>query len=151
MAARRLLILLLVLLAVSTLATLAIDPPREDEPVTETETATRPTELTKAPDAGRQLEAAIEAGGKKVKVLPIAVGDQLRLRVLTPRSDQVEIPALGLVEPVSASGPAIFDLLLDQPGNYAVRLIDAGRVIGRLEVTREAPPEPAPKRGNGRP
>jgi hypothetical protein len=153
MAARRLLILLLVLLAISTIGTLAIDPPRDDDQATETqsEPAPPPTELTKAPDAARQLEAAIDVGEKKVKVLPIAVGDQLRLRVRSARADQVEIPALGLVEPVSADAPAIFDLLLDRAGSYEVLLVDAGRVVGRLAVTREAPPEPTPKKGSGRP
>lgn len=147
MAARRLLIVLLILLAISTVGTLAIDPPREDEPKTKTEPTPPPTELTKGPDAGRQLEAEIEVEGKNVKVLPIEVGDQLRLRVRSPRPDQVEIPSLGLVEPVSATGPAIFDLLLDRAGDYEVRLIDAGRVIGRLDVSRAAPPEPAPEKG----
>jgi hypothetical protein len=88
MAARRLLIVMLVLLGLSTLAAALIPTRtlRDDEGTSSTITSeTQPT-TTGGQDAtpgGRDLRISIEVGGEKVKVVPIEVGDQLRLIVNT--------------------------------------------------------------------
>jgi hypothetical protein len=140
MAARRLLIVLLILLGISTLAAVLAPPPDEKtdtKPVT-TQVAPPPIEQIGA-DNGRLLKATIDADDEKVTVVPLRVGDQLALQVRSKVSDQVEIPAFGQIEATSRDGPANFDLLLEEKGSYDVKLVDAGRVVGRLEVSAARP------------
>jgi hypothetical protein len=145
MAARRLVIVMLVLLFVSTLAAALIPAPDTGD---ETET-TRTTEPTAKP-AGRELARSIDAAAKRSATIRIAVGDQLTLTVRSPRPDQVEIARLGQLEDVAPTSPARFDLLPADPGDYAVRLLGAGRVIGRIEVAEAAEKLSESRRGSGR-
>lgn len=129
MAARRLVIVMLVLLFVSTLAAalVPVDPPTRDEVGSEPSTAA-------APPAGKRVTRAIDAGAKRERRIAIAAGDQLALTVRSPRSEQVEIAGLGELEDVDPDAPARFDLLPTQPGDHAVRLLGDGRVIATIEV-----------------
>ena len=141
MAARRLLIVMLVLLGISTLAAALVPTPSSQEG--DEGTASETTE-TKPPDPlpiGEGLRAEIEVGGNEIPVVgsrqkPVEVGDQLALKVRCDCSDLVEIPALGLVEAVSPEAPAHFDLLPLNPGSYGIRLVDADRVVARIEVEK---------------
>src|SRR5262245_41193470 len=145
MAARRLLIVMLVLLGISTLAA-ALVPPRalrDDGTGSTAATTTEPAE-TAAPNpvpAGTLLEAEIEVGGHDIPVVgtesqPVRVGDQLELSVTCHCRDLLEIPALGLVDAVAPDTPATFDLLPTQPGSYGIRLVEEGRVVARIEVEK---------------
>ncbi len=148
MAARRLLLLMLVLLGVSTLAAALVGnrPIREQgsgstiasEARTETEVAPPDTVPT-----GKSLAIKIKAGGK-LKVVPISVGDQLSLAVGVRNADLVEIPAFGLLEAAAPGAPARFDLLATAPGAYGVRLVEADRLVARIEA---AEPEGGRKGG----
>lgn len=138
MAARRLLIVMLVLLGLSTLAAAMVGTrPIGERGTGSTIASETETEAPAPPDtvpAGRELPpVAIEVGGKVVAV-PMRVGDQLALAVRSKGADQVEIPALGLLEPVAPAAPARFDLLAEAPGSYGVRLVAADRLVARIEV-----------------
>ena len=80
MAARRLLIVMLVLLGISTLAAALVPRNARLGQTSSTGTATR-TKKEPNPDAltpkGRALSVAIDVGGPEVPVVPIRVGDQL--------------------------------------------------------------------------
>ncbi len=141
MAVRRLLIVMLILLGISTL--LASQVPREtpSDESEDTVTSTAETPATQAEEAaqakGRLLEPLrITVSDAKIKVIPMRVGDQLPLVVRARTADQVEIPALGLVEPVARGSSANFNILAEEPGNYGIRLLRADRVIGRIEVRK---------------
>jgi hypothetical protein len=130
-AARRLLILMLVLLGVSTIAAALVPVDRDagEEETTNTTTTTRqrPT--------GELEEKSIDANAKEPKAIRVHVGDQLQLRVKSPkRADQVEIPALDELEDVDPDADAHFDLLLFEPGRYPVRLVEPPRKIGAILV-----------------
>ena len=160
MAARRLLILMLLLLGLSTLAAALMDPGRLSEEERRATSATETTATgtggeTAAEEArtgagpvtaageddvqpareptGKRLGATIEIG-ERVKVVPIRIGDQLSLRVKWDRPGLVEIPALGLLEPVAPGAPARFDVLGSEAVSYGVRLLDPGRLVARIEV-----------------
>jgi hypothetical protein len=151
MAARRLLIVLLILLGISTLAA-ALAPPSTERTDTEpatTQAAPPPIEQVGV-DNGRLLKATIDADDEKVTVVPLRVGDQLALQVRSKLADQVEIPAFGQIAAVSRDAAASFDLLLEEPGAYNVKLVEAGRVVGRLEVSA-ARREPGSGKGSGHP
>jgi hypothetical protein len=148
MTARRLMIAMLVLLAIS-VALLALVPTREsnEDTVGSTETApsgrgggeTEETTASGPEDTFDPLSepqtATISADRKKTfPVVPIYLGEQLSLVVCSKRTDQVEIPALGLTDTVAPDAPARFELFPQKPDDLGVRLVGAGRVIARIEV-----------------
>jgi hypothetical protein len=149
MAARRLLIVMLVLLGVATLlAALVGDRTLREEgtsstiasETTQTETETVPTDTI---PAGVLRTEAIEVGRGKPEVVRMEVGEQLELIVSAEKADQLEIPALGLLQPVLPDAPARFDILGTAVENYGMRLVRADRVVARIEVSK-APTEPEP-------
>jgi hypothetical protein len=138
-AARRLLILMLVLLGVSTVAAALVPVDRD----TGDDTTTTTTSTREAP-TGKREPKSIDAGADKPKTIRVEVGDQLQLRVTSPRADQVEIPALDELEDVDPEAPAHFDLLLFDKGRFPVRLVEANRQIGAIKVAKP------PRRGRTR-
>ena len=139
MAARRLLILMLVLLGVSTVAA-ALVPVDRNAGGDETTTSTS----TREPPTGSLGRRSINAGAEKPKTIHVQVGDQLQLRVRSPaRADEVEIPALDQLTDVDPDADAHFDLLLFDKGRYPVLLVEADRKIGQIVVTS---PQRHPKR-----
>ena len=145
---------MLVLLGLSTLAAAMVDTRSlRDNGTGSTiagETETQPTTSTTATEPesrGRLLEPlAIRVGAdRKVVVVPMEVGDQLPLTVRSKASDQLEIAALGLLEPVSPEAPARFDILATAPGTYGMRLVEADDVVARIEVSKPSKAkEPGP-------
>jgi hypothetical protein len=135
MAARRLLIVMLVLLGISTLAAALVPPQHLRQTTMATQTQGRTTPADTLP-SGRLLEGTIDVGGPKRPVVPIQVGDELALVVTADRRDDVEIPALGLVEPIGPFTPARFDILARMPGSYAIRFVQGNAVIARIVVSK---------------
>jgi hypothetical protein len=130
-AARRLLILMLVLLGVSTVAAALVPVDRESGDDTMT-TSTSPAESP----TGELEERSIDANAEEPKTVRAQVGDQLQLRVKSRRADEVEIPALDELEDVDPDAPARFDLLLFDKGHFPVRLVERERKIGEIVVDR---------------
>jgi hypothetical protein len=166
MAARRLVIVMLVLLGISALAA-ALVPTREsnEDTVGSSETATTTTttgaETTKTEAAAGKpgtadqgddctktgpsvVSCTITVGGHTRPVVPLKLGQQLELIVRSKVSDQIEIPALGLISTVAPESPARFNLLPEQTGDLGVRLVEAARVVATIEVRSEA------REGSGR-
>ena len=139
MAARRLLIIMLVLLGVSTLAAALVGNRSLREEGTGSTIASE-TEPTVPPDTvpqGSPLEpVTVDVKGRRVTVVRVEVGDQLPLAVRARKADLVEIPALGLLEPVAPGAPARFDARAQAPASYGVRLVNADRVIARIEISK---------------
>ena len=147
MAARRLLIVMLVLLGLSTLAAALVPQHALRGGTTASTTTTQPTTTTAEPPPGRSLSAPIVVGGKKVPVVagalckarkprcePLHVGDQLSLEVLSKGNAQLEIPAFGLIGVASANSPALFQLLPREPGTIGVLFTSSREVAARIQV-----------------
>jgi hypothetical protein len=146
MAARRLLIVMLVLLGLSTLAA-ALVPQHSLRDGTTASTTTQPTTTTAEPPPGRSLSVNITVGGKKVPVVaaplckaikprcePLHVGDQLSLEVLSKEQAELEIPTFGLIGVASDNSPALFQLLPQEPGTIGVLFTSPRRVAARVQV-----------------
>ena len=149
MAARRLLILMVVLLGVSTLAAALVPPQGEEQRATSTDTKTgRPTQAgeDRGPP-GRLIKRTIRVAPHGADTVRIHRDDQLALTVRSGVADQVEIPAFGQLEDMTPEAPARFNLLPDRTGTFAVRLLAAGRVIGRIEVRSPDPRRRGPDPG----
>jgi hypothetical protein len=144
MAARRLLIVMLVLLGLSTLAA-ALVPPRTTQDAGTT-TGTEETEPgpTKSVPQGSFVPGVVAIEPKGISLLSVNAGDQVQLAVCWSKPDEVEVPSFGLVDPVAPAKPARFDLLFEDPGTYGVKLVNADRVVARIKV---GPPRPADQLG----
>jgi hypothetical protein len=152
MAVRRLLIVMLILLGISTLAAALVPQrPNENNDSSETtDTATSAQSSTEtAPSAdGRLVAARIFVGGK-VKVVPMALGDRLRLTVCSREvTGLLEIPTFGRFDPIAPGTPVLFDLLPEATGSYAIRFVEPDSLAARIEVgparKSEAPAESTP-------
>jgi hypothetical protein len=138
MAARRLVAVLVVMLVLSTVAAVLVPAPRR--PIgTDSTTTSSTTTRSAEPDRtrGRLVTATMSAERSRPPV-KLHVGDQLRLRVVSSRSDQVKLDGFGLVEAVDRSAPALFDIFADRRGRFGVRLLSSGRVVGRIVISRRA-------------
>jgi hypothetical protein len=136
-AARRLLIVMLVLLGLSTLAAALVPQRTLNEGGTTGTTTTQAT--TAAPSATPNpaflRPTKITVGGKKFPVVsPIHVGDQLRLLVRSRFPAEIEIPEFGLLAFASPDAPARFELLPDTPGTFGILFADSGKPAGQIEV-----------------
>lgn len=134
MAARRLIMAMLVLLVLSTILAALIpverDRLRDDSSTTTTTEATKPT--------GQLVRRSIGADDATPERIELSLGDQLELTVESPKlADQVEIPAFGQLADVDPDFPARFDLLVLETGTFPVRLVEAGRVIARIDVSAQ--------------
>src|SRR5258708_2078788 len=143
MAARRLLIVMLVLLGLSTLAA-ALIPQRNLGDGTTSGTATTQTAPTTTKAVPTYLPPTkITVGGKKFPVVaPVHVGDQLTLLVRSRFPAEIEIPEFGLIKFATPDTPARFELLAGTPGTFGI-LFGAspkpgvtGKPAARLVVVR---------------
>ncbi len=147
MAARRLILVMLVLLVLSS-AVAALIPIDRGELTDET-TSTTTTTAPPAP-SGKLVKASIRADAAEPQRIRLHKGDQLDLKIFSSKPGSAEIVALGVFEQLDRLDPAVVDLLLLDQGTYPVRFLPAqaatgGRVIGQL-VVRGA----ARKPGGGR-
>ena len=115
----------LVLSALSLGAALAPPPKDDDEPAT---TAARPRTTPAGPSQIELRQPAPEVP----PVRRVRTGAHVVLRVSARQPGSVEIPALGLIQPVEPGTPAQFDLLASRPGRYDVHLVATGAERTRL-------------------
>jgi hypothetical protein len=136
MAARRLLILMLLVLAISTLAA-GLFAPRPEPQRAATTTTTEPDQgpATGVEGTGRLIEASVHTGARRPEMIRLHRGDQLELTVRSRIDGQVEIRRFGLIEDAGPGMPARFSLLMSEPGSFAVRLAGRRRDVARVEVS----------------
>jgi heme/copper-type cytochrome/quinol oxidase subunit 2 len=137
MAARRLILAMLVLLVMSSV--LAALVPVERDSADESTTGSTAADEPAATATGELVQRTIAADDATPERIELAIGDQLELTVTAAKlADQVEIPAFGVTEDVDPDLPARFDLLALEAGSFPVRLVEAGRAIARIEVADRA-------------
>src|SRR5829696_622196 len=122
MAARRLLIVMLVLLGLSTLAAALVPQGTLNEGDTTGTTTTQPTTTNATvPNPAFLRPTKITVGGKKFPVVsPVAVGSQLTLLVRSRFPSEIAIPGFGLIGFATPNTPARFALLADTPGSFGI-------------------------------
>ena len=127
MLARRLLIALAVLMAITALA--AGVAPRES--------ALRDGDQTPTPAAGSPAPEPVEqvlAAQGEGQTVEAEVGQIVRITVRSADLQTVSLQDAG-IETAEPDSPAIFELLADVPGSYAIDLLDPDRRIGTLEIS----------------
>jgi hypothetical protein len=125
MLARRLLLLAAVLMLLAIVA--AGVAPREP--------ADTPPPRSSLPSGGTVVEEIPAAPGSD-STISVSRGDVLKLEVSGELLDAVLIERLDRIESIEPTTPARFELLADAPaGVYPIRLIEADRRIGSIEIT----------------
>ena len=155
MAARRLIFILLGLLALSTVIAALLPPQpsgdksKQDQRSGATGTGTTGSQNSllnpdkePAPVPGL-VRARIEVSNSAPKTIRVEPGDRLVLSVDAGFGDDVEIPAFGLTETMTPYSPAVFDLIVRRPGTYPIMTVESNRVVGQIVSTVEPPPAPA--------
>jgi hypothetical protein len=127
MLARRLLIALALLMAITALA--AGLAPRESA---QREDAS-PTPSASVAPAAEPVEATLDAQSEGQRV-QAEVGQIVRIVVNTDELASVQLGDLG-TETADPESPARFELLADEPGTYPIELLEAERQIGVLEIS----------------
>jgi hypothetical protein len=132
MLGRRFLILVAVLMGLTALA--ASVAPRdpavrgERREATATPSATAPS----GPATTRTVEREISADADRPQRVVVDEGDIVQLEVASSEVDSVVF--MDEVEPVDPESDARFNVLADEVATHEIRLLDADRVIGTLEV-----------------
>ena len=124
MATRRILLFVVLLVVIGAFASATV-PREENAPVRPTTPA--PAPVTPAAD----VVAAKLPGKSDVRA---RVGDIVQLEVSHDAQDEVQIPTLGVSEPVDPGLPAQLVFDADRPGRFAVTLRDAEKRIGTVDV-----------------
>jgi hypothetical protein len=121
MAARRLLIVMLILLGLSTLAA-ALVPQSNLQDGTTSGTTTQATTTTSTVPVPDTVPPTVEitVGKKKFPLVRAHVGDQFTLLVRCRFPAQIEIPEFGLIRFATRETPARFELLTDTPGTFGI-------------------------------
>jgi hypothetical protein len=85
--------------------------------------------------AGGEVVEQLSADGSESRRVVVNRGDVLKLDISGTTADSVLIERLDRIESIDPSTPARFELLADAPaGVYPIRLIDADRRIGAIEI-----------------
>jgi hypothetical protein len=126
--ARRLLLLAAVLLLLTALAA-GLAPRVPESDVTPVSTGNA------EPAAGRTIARTIpSAPGSNTRV-SVRRGDVLQLEVAGDTLDTVWLERLDQLDAIEPSTPARFELLIDAAaGDYPIRLVDADRRIGAIQI-----------------
>ena len=77
------------------------------------------------------LSAAEGASPVRVRARP---GQTVKLEVQGHVFDEVLLTGLDDIESIAPEAPARFELFVDQPGRFEIRLVDANRRLGELLV-----------------
>jgi hypothetical protein len=123
MLARRLLLLAAVLMLLTALAT-GLAPEPESEPLPAAPAPSRTPDTVEESLSADLADQSVQA----------RVGDLVRLEVSGDVLDAVEIEQLDRIDAIEPTTPARFEVIPEQEGVFPIRLIEADRRIGRLDV-----------------
>lgn len=129
MPARRLLMFVAILLALTAL-TAGLAPP----PPTGPDRATRPGAPAVAATASAVVERRLDADRTRPATIAVEQGELLQLTVTGSEPDGVELQGLGTLRALAPGTPVVFDVLADAPGVYPVVLLQGARTIGTVRV-----------------
>jgi hypothetical protein len=153
MAARRLLIVMLVLLGLSTLAAALVPQHSLRDGTTSSTTTTRPQTTAQPVSTPSYVPPTkIRVGGKQFPVVsPVRVGQQLVLLVASRVPTQLAIREFGQLGFAAPDAPARFELLPTVPGTFGVQFEPSGKVAARIQVVAPGQKKRRKAKKNGKP
>jgi hypothetical protein len=129
MAWRRVILFCVLLVVIGVVASATV-PRDKGAPVRRT----LPAQAAPVPPADAAIGRLPGPADRPLRVVRAQVGDVVQIDVTHDAEDVVEVPALGVAEPVEPGIDAQLVFDADQPGRFAVTLRDAGRRIGTIDV-----------------
>jgi hypothetical protein len=138
MAARRLIVVMLVLLGLSTLVAALVPAPQPSGGGPGSETGPsggsgpRRGQGGSTPRAGGTVAARITVSVGEPETVRVKPGQRLVLLVGGQIGEDISIPAFGLTETMTPAAPARFDLIVDRAGTFPIRAFRAERPVGRI-------------------
>ncbi len=138
MAARRLIVVMLVLLGLSTLVAALVPAPQPSGGGPGGGTGPAPGtgpgrgQDGAAPRAGGTVAARITVSAAAPETVKVKPGQRLVLLVVGPIGEDISIPAFGLTETMTPSAPARFDLIVDRAGIFPIRAYGTDGPVGRI-------------------
>ena len=136
---RRILVLVVVLMGLTALAA-SLTPPPQPVPRDRPPASPTPTPETVEPQpapAPRTVSASLSEQGRP-RTVDARTGDTIQLDVSGSTPDTVVIDDLAVSEPVDPDSPAQVEVYADTPGRYPVLMLDSGRRIGAVKITRSS-------------
>lgn len=136
MLGRRLLVLLVVLMGLTVLAS-SVAPRREAAPVQPAPSSTRAADAP--PRRASEERVSAERGRPPARIV-VRQGDLLTLVVSSPARGAIALErveardGLDFLDAVDPVSPARFELLADRPGSYRILVVETDREIGTIEV-----------------
>jgi len=134
MAARRLLIVMLMLLGISSVIAVMVPEPGKNDSTSQDsgttgemgESATEESEASEETDSGgglsRTIRESVSMDASKPAEIGVAASSRMILTVDSKDGSDVEISGLGLAGFADPYAPAVFDVILPpEPGRYTVR------------------------------
>ncbi|MGI8623253.1 MAG: hypothetical protein ACR2NB_07140 [Solirubrobacteraceae bacterium] len=132
MLARRMLLFVAIVLAVTAVAAGLAPPPPPPQDL-----GNRPSDPAEPRGAGSPsavVERTINADRPRPRTVVVEVGALLRLTVTSRAADAVQLEGLGTLQAIAPQTPVVFDVLTYAPGEYPVTLSQAGRTVGTVRV-----------------
>jgi hypothetical protein len=127
MVARRLLLLAAVLMLLAALAA-GLAPQRS--------AVDGPAPRSSLPSGSQVVEQISAAEGAEAANVMVRRGDVLQLEISGDELDSVLIERLDRIDAIEPTTPARFEMLIDAPaGIYPIRLLEADRRIGAIQIT----------------
>jgi hypothetical protein len=133
---RRLVILVIVLMGLTALATSVAPPPETRRRGASETPSPSPPQATITAAEPSAISLTLQATEKPQQV-QATVGDDVALDVKVDAVDSVVIDGLDAVDAVAPDSPAHFDLFADRAGTYPIRLLDANRELGELVISSD--------------
>jgi hypothetical protein len=143
MLARRLLILIAVLMGLTAL-TAGLAPRQAPDETQPTPTPGQQSAEPAAPADDSVADELAEPGvtqhvidaseGARAERITARTGERVRITVEGPVLDSVELGDNVAIAQISPEAPASFELLPDKPADYDIRLVEADRRVGRLVI-----------------
>ena len=130
MLARRLLLLIAILMGLTALAAGLAPPPPREPPMPRSPTVAPP--FDESPST--PVDLSVDASAPGAQSVAANAGELVHLTVTSDDLATIELENLGLVEPVAADSPAEFDLLAVE-GTYPIVVMETDKTVGTLEVT----------------
>lgn len=139
MLGRRFLLLVALLMGLTAVAASLAPRQATVTPRAPTTTPAPPAATTEAPEleavtgAPRTVTRAVDAEAAPSRIA-VREGDTLVLEVSAGEVGSVILDGIDRIEPVDPDSPARFEVLMDDPGSYALRLLDSGRRVATVDV-----------------
>lgn len=112
----------------------ALAPVEQRESTSTSSSSSTSTNSTGSARAGELIIQSLDLPASETPNVKAQEGDQLQLRITSKQTGTIELVALGVDADVGPNQPALFDVLLVEPGTYPVRFLGKDEDLATITV-----------------